>query len=170
MEPEIYDPEMDNLCDLLSGSTNQEIDRNAEVANYGRLLNKHIENFDTITNFEHEHLLFNIDKLFKLYSSWFIYGNPEEITTLRYDTRAKLIREHIIYFLKITNMDSEISRDKEIKHALTVARMVFIHLYFMNHEESDSEIDENDQNIFNYERPVTFYEYEIDDLVESMKL
>lgn len=162
-----YEKEMDELSGLMKYSFSiTERDNQEYVTNLGRRLNYILENMVETSIPVHKSFLNELETLFRTVKSEYIDGvnideQYEEYPRLL--AQLKHIREMIRNFLSTTGEINFI-----LKFKYRFAKQALIHLYFMSYEVDNSALW-NNANIHDYERPVTFYEYDINSLVESME-
>lgn len=147
---------MDELCTLMKQSmTHIDVDRLYEAILLGRRINQHIEHFSEISIDEHIFIIHNIYEQFKFYNICcedddMLYENK------RTKNRCIFIKECIKSFLNTYNITTNMNI-YTIRYLLMISRSVFIHIYFLGNESDTN----TNPNIHDYERPVTFYEYDV---------
>lgn len=143
-------------------------DNQKYVTELGRRLNNFLDNMVEIPLSTHKQLLNEIEILFRKIKRDYIDNMTNDDINRQYGEYPRLlvqfkhIREMIRNFLSTSGEAGFV-----LKFKYRFAKQALIQLYFMSHEMDNTDIW-NNTNIHDYERPVTFYEYEISSLVDSM--
>lgn len=152
---------MDDLTALLNYSMKTEEQDNKQlVTELGRKLNRYSENPNHVSEDEHKQLLMEIETLFRRFGVEYLIdgGNSLYDDFPRMQCQYIHIKHIIKLFLNLLNAN---------EHVLTLysyAKEALIHLYFLANELDTGPEVQNNVDIHNYKRPVTFYEFELNDL------
>jgi ribosome biogenesis protein Nip4 len=165
----------DTLCSLMDGldSQNSYIDRNQEVIEMGRKLNVYIENYGRLSRDQIEQFLDEINDLFHVYKANLIDKNPvltyePNWVTAKYMNPKEFSRNQ--HIKKCIEAHIMLDKSRYSLHSLLMlARTVFIQIYLFVNEEKIcvDKVDSND--IFDYPKPITFFEHELNDLNNLME-
>ena len=157
---------MDELTGLMQHSfLLDDRDNIVYVTDIGKRLNMFSENIAEIPLQIHKEFLFEVETLFVTIKEQFIdnVDSNEE-----YGENPRLLAQFILIRDMIRNFFMTIGDEFSLKFKYQFAKQALIQLYFIAHEADNSEVWYN-TNIHDYERPVTFYEYEIESLEDTMR-
>jgi hypothetical protein len=151
--------EVDELVGLMSHSfLLDEVDNIKYVTELGKRLNLIVPIISSVPIQEHNMFLNELETFFRKIKQEYLDYDLDEIysSSPRLLIQTKYIREMIRNFL----MTNSSTLDFTLKFKYQFANQALIQLYFIAHELDNPDIRYN-TDIHYYERPVTFYEYEM---------